>query len=163
MTTSKAFDAIWYDTRKLPVTNATFMAVQDEDGHMQLMPRFDNDVRMSEFSTLIAPSDANVASTYTNLYRPVVYDYRIIDNEGHESLRYKSGGDLVPQTPDHFKSPLATNFRYYKSTTFSEENQINESLGGVDLTDNIVYVRYEYNPESYYHRLLDYLPWIRRI
>ena len=154
VTTSKAFDAIWYDTRKLPVTNATFMAVQDEDGHMQLMPRFDNDVRMSEFSTLIAPSDANVASTYTNLYRPVVYDYRIIDNEGHESLRYKSGGDLVPQTPDHFKSPLATNFRYYKSTTFSEENQINESLGGVDLTDNIVYVRYEYNPEADDNKIL---------
>ena len=32
----------WYDERDLFVTNATFMAVQDDDGNMQLMPRFDH-------------------------------------------------------------------------------------------------------------------------
>jgi hypothetical protein len=60
------------------------MAVQDAEGNMQLMPRFDHTLRMSEFGTLIEPTDANVASTYTKFYRPVLYEYRIIDNSGNE-------------------------------------------------------------------------------
>ena len=108
---------------------------------------------MSEFGTLIAPTDAGVASTYTKLYRPVVYEYRIIDNSGHESLRYKSGGDLLPQTPDLFKSPLAMNFTYYASATkegdiYDVADEIDGSLDGATITDNIVYVRYEYNEEA---------------
>ncbi len=146
-------NSIWFDSRKLSVTNTTFMFVQDAEGNMQLMPRFDQDLRMSEFGTLIEPSDASVATTYTKLYRPVVYEYRIIDNSGHESLRYKSGGDLMPQTPDHFKSPLAMNFTYYASATneggtYNVADEIESSLDGVTLTDDIVYVRYEFNEES---------------
>ena len=146
----------WYDSRNLSVTNATFMAVQDAAGNMQLMPRFDHATRMSEFGTLIAPTDAQVATTYTKLYRPVVYHYLIIDNEGHESLRYKAGGDMTPQTPDHFQSPLATNFTYYATASYDSgtgkysgiTNEIEGSLDGATLTDNKVYVRYEYNEES---------------
>ena len=146
----------WYDGRNLYVTNATFMAVQDAAGNMQLMPRFDHSTRMSEFGTLIAPTDAQVATTYTKLYRPVVYHYLIIDNEGHESLRYRAGGDMTPQTPDHFQSPLATNFTYYATASYDDvtkkysgiTNEIEESLDGATLTDNKVYVRYEYNEES---------------
>lgn len=146
----------WYDERNLSVTNATYMAVQDASGNMQLTPRFDHATRMSEFGTLIAPTDANVASTYTKLYRPVVYEYLIIDNEGHESLRYKGGGDLLPQTPDHFQSPLATNFTYYADATYDSEagtygdikKEIEASLDGATLTDNKVYVRYEYYDEA---------------
>ena len=146
-------NSVWFDSRKLSITNTTFMAVQDAEGNMQLMPRFDQDVRMSEFGTLIAPTDANVAKTYTKLYRPVVYEYLIIDNSGHESLRYKSGGDLLPQTPDHFKSPLAMNFTYYASATkegdiYDVADEIDGSLDGATITDDIVYVRYEFNEES---------------
>lgn len=145
----------WYDERKLSVTNATFMAVQDEDGNMQLMPRFDHATRMSEFGELIVPTDAEVAKTYTKLYRPEVYEYLIIDNDGKESLRYKGGGDLLPQTPAHFQSPLATNFTYYAKATYDSENktyndiknEIEESLDGASLTDNKIYVRYEYYDE----------------
>ena len=138
----------WYDSRNLAVTNATYMAVQDEEGNMQMMPRFDHDRRMSEFGELIAPTSADVAMTYTKLYRPVVYDYRFIDNDGHESIRYKSGGDLLPQTPDRFKSPFATNFTYYTDAACT--NEITESLDGVSesLTDSKVYVRYEYDEEA---------------
>ena len=136
----------WYDGRNLAVTNATYMAVQDDDGNMQLMPRFDHDRRMSEFGELIAPTSADVAKTYTKLYRPVVYDYRFIDNDGHESIRYKSGGDLLPQTPDRFKSPFATNLTYYTDAACT--NEITESLDGVTLTDSKVYVRYEYDEEA---------------
>lgn len=159
----------WYDSRNLYVTNATFMAVQDAAGNMQLMPRFDHSTRMSEFGTLIAPTDAEVAKTYTKLYRPEVYEYLIIDNDGHESLRYKTGGDMTPQIPSHFQSPLATNFTYYATatatteagvTTYSDiKNEIKESLDGATLTVNEagnkeLYVRYEYNDESdSYHML----------
>ena len=146
-------NSIWFDSRKLSVTNTTFMFVQDAEGNMQLMPRFDQDLRMSEFGTLIEPTDANVSKTYTKLYRPVVYEYRIIDNSGHESLRYKSGGDLMPQTPDHFKSPLAMNFTYYAAATqegdtYNVADEIESSLDGATLTNDIVYVRYEFNEES---------------
>lgn len=151
----------WYDSRNLDVTNATFMAVQDAAGNMQLMPRFDHTTRMGEFGTLIAPTDDDVAKTYTKLYRPEVYEYLIIDNDGKESLRYKTGGDLAPQTPNHFKSPLATNFKYYKNLTLTDgvytevknksdisEKEITTSLDGAALTDNKLYVRYEYDEEA---------------
>lgn len=145
----------WYDSRDLSVTNATFMAVQDANGNMQLMPRFDHSTRMSEFGTLIAPTDAQVATTYTKLYRPVVYEYLIIDNDGHESLRYKTGGDMTPQIPDHFQSPLAKNFTYYaKATkdgdtyTIDKTKEIEGSLDGAELTNNTIYVRYEYDEEA---------------
>ena len=150
----------WYDSRNLDVTNATFMAVQDAAGNMQLMPRFDHATRMSEFGTLIAPVDENVSKTYTKLYRPEIYEYLIIDNDGKESLRYKSGGDMTPQTPDHFRSPLATNFTYYATATKTGDkysnitDEIEESLDGATLAKNavtgnkVVYVRYEYDEES---------------
>lgn len=136
----------WFDSRNLAVTNATWMAVQDANGNMQLMPRFDHNLRMSEFGDLIAPTSSDAAKTYTKLYRPVVYDYRFIDNEGHESIRYKSGGDLLPQTPDRFKSPFATNLTYYADAECTDE--ITESLDGATLTDSKVYVRYEYDEEA---------------
>ena len=153
----------WYDSRNLDVTNATFMAVQDAAGNMQLMPRFDHSTRMAEFGTLIAPtsSSSEVAKTYTKLYRPEKYEYLIIDNDGNESLRYKTGGDLTPQIPAHFQSPLATNFKYYKNLTLTDgvytevknksnisAKEITTSLDGAKLTDNKVYVRYEYDEES---------------
>ena len=153
--------ARWYDSRNLDVTNTTFMAVQDAAGNMQLMPRFDHATRMSEFSTLIAATSTDVAKTYTKLYRPEVYEYLIIDNNGHESLRYESGGDLLPQTPDHFKSPLATNFTYYATATETsgtysiiKKDQIKGALDGATLTNNMIYVRYEYDEHSDYQNVL---------
>ena len=138
----------WYDSRALDITNATFMAVQDADGNMQLMPRFDHTTRMKDFSTLVPTTDPGIANTYTELYRPLVYNYHILDNEGNESLRYRSGGDLVPQTPDHFKSPLAKDYKYYKESTC--ETEIDESFAGESMTasTNDVYVRYSYDEEA---------------
>jgi len=150
--TTVTVTATWFDNRRLAITNATFMAVQDAEGNMQLMPRFDHNLRMSEFGTLKDPSDAGVESTYTKLYRPIVYQYLIIDNDGKESLRYKTGGDLVPQIPDHFKSPLATDYTFYATATYSDgtysniTDEITESLDGATLdSDTVVYVRYEYD------------------
>lgn len=143
------------DNRTLQMTNATFMAVQDKNGNMQLMPRFDQEKRLKDFSALVDTDDPGVAQTYTKLYRPLVYDYHIIDNSGSESLRYQSGGDLVPQTPDWFKSPLAKDYKYYAGISGSTgENEITESLAGATLTNNSVYVRYSYNKDADSYQML---------
>ena len=144
----------WYDSRALSITDKTFMAVQDESGNMQLMPRFDQIRRMKDFTTLTTASDD--AATYTTLYRPLVYNYHIIDNSGAESLRYQSGGDLTPQTPEWFKSQLAKDFKYYtgiSGSTGSGEITEESSLAGAGLTTtgstgNDVYVRYSYDEDA---------------
>ena len=109
-----------YDHSHLKITNQTFMAVQDENGNMQLMPRFDHTKRINVFSMLADPlteaeGDHSGAQT-TQLVRPLVFDYRIIDNDGNTALRYKAGGEFYPEMPGHFKSPLAKDFKYYYGT-----------------------------------------------
>lgn len=167
-----------YDNSKWAMTNQTFMAVQDAEGNMQLMPRFDHNLRMRDFGALVTPTAEagdkdKLKETITYLYRPFVYNYRIIDNDGHESLRYQSGGDLLPQTPDHFKSPLAKDFKYYKNLTYTTDTyteipngtdisskEITASLAGAGLTTpsvtdgNIVYVRYTYDEEADAQKIL---------
>lgn len=143
------------DNRTLQMTNATFMAVLDEDGHMQLMPRFDQERRLKDFSTLVHTDDSEETKTHTKLYRPLVYNYHIIDNSGNEALRYQGGGDLVPQTPEWFQSQLAKDYKYYAGICGSTgENEITESLEGASLTDKNVYVRYSYDETADYNKIL---------
>ena len=106
-----------YDHSHLKITNQTFMAVQDENGNMQLMPRFDHTKRINAFTTLEAPltapeGDHSGAQT-TQIVLPLVFDYHIIDNDGNTALRYKAGGEFYPEIPGHFKSPLAEEFKFY--------------------------------------------------
>lgn len=54
-----------WDNRTIQMTNATFMAVLDEDGSMQLMPRFDQEKRLKDFSALVHTDDAEEAGTHT--------------------------------------------------------------------------------------------------
>ena len=144
-----------WDNRTIQMTNATFMAVLDEDGSMQLMPRFDQEKRLKDFSTLVHTDDPEEAGTHTKLYRPLVYNYHIIDNSGSEALRYQGGGDLVPQTPEWFQSQLAKDYKYYAGISGSTgENEITESLEGASLTDKNVYVRYSYDETADYNKIL---------
>ncbi len=117
-----------YDHTNLQISNQTFMAVSDANGNMQLMPRFDHTKRINVddkapyLTTLEEPSDYSVASVdnwrsqgpqTTFLVRPQVFEYHIIDNEGNESLRYKTCGEYTPSIVEHFRSPLASDFKYY--------------------------------------------------
>ena len=152
----------YYDGSKLAITNKTFMAVADADGSIQLMPRFDQNKRIRNFSTLETPVGEvdKLNEMKTSLYLPTVYEYHIIDNSGNESLRYKSGGDLNPQTPDHFKSPLAKDFKYYSSQTDSDsdgeyDDEITASFASATLTDGNVYVRYQYDEPADAFRMLE--------
>ena len=118
-----------YDHTNLQISNQTFMAVSDANGNMQLMPRFDHTKRISlanvsPWETQLAnPEDHAKASLDDNssmgpqttfFVRPQRFIYHIIDNKGREALRYTRGGDNYPAITDHFKSPLATDFTYYK-------------------------------------------------
>ena len=111
-----------YDHSTLQMTNQTFMAVQDINGNMQIMPRFDHNRRIDAFATLEEPKtrspkasvdDSNMGEQTTFMVRPVVYNYRILDNDGNIAMRYRTGGEFYPSMPEHFKSPLADDFRYY--------------------------------------------------
>ena len=120
-----------YDHTNLQVTNQTFMAVKDANGNMQLMPRFDHTKRInvtlgsSSLTTVQDPVDhAKATVTDNNSMGPQTfffvrmqrYIYHIIDNNGREALRFTRGGDDYPTVTDHFKSPLAKDFTFYKDT-----------------------------------------------
>ena len=141
-----------YDSKTLHVTNATFMAVQDVNGNMRLMPRFDHSRVVSDFGTLVTPADAQPVgdkahSQTTWLLRPVVYTYIIIDNSGKPALSYKTVSTGAPEIPAKFASPLATDFKYYKEQTLTNQITGSFSTAGT-ITDNTVYVRYSYNPAA---------------
>ena len=122
-----------YDHSDIKMTNQTFMAVSDADGNMQLMPRFDHSLRVDLASsnpwetTLKTPKDngkkasaddnSSMGSQTTFFVRPQRFHYHIIDNFGREALCYKRGGDFYPVITDHFKSPIAKEFTYYKGLT----------------------------------------------
>ena len=80
-----------YDQSTLNITNATFIAVSDDDGNMRLMPRFDNNKVMTDFTTLSTyTSAANVTQTLTlqrvTLPTVVHNSGEILDMNGHYLL-----------------------------------------------------------------------------
>ena len=168
-----------YDHTNLKITNQTFMAVQDENGNMQLMPRFDHTKRVNTdkanpyYTTLADPVthpqtatadvNASMGAQTTLLVRPQIQTYIIVDNDGKEALRYKRAGDTSPAIPEHFKSPFAKDFTYYKDLTLAEgvygeipagtdisEKQITGSFAAAGLNgyEANVYVRYSYDADN---------------
>lgn len=163
-----------YDHTNLQVTNQTFMAVSDVNGNMQLMPRFDHTLRINvtvgddSRTTLETPvnheskaraDDNSSMGQQTVLFvRPQVFKYCIIDNEGNEALRYKRAGDYYPAITDHFKSPIAKDFKYYKTAPVynSETKTLNVSdeitgsfaVAGYTEYEGTVYVRYSYDASA---------------
>jgi hypothetical protein len=53
--TTRQTNVAGYEQEKLSITNATFMIVDDGNGNMRLMPRFDQTRVVASFSTLAAP------------------------------------------------------------------------------------------------------------
>ena len=151
-----------YDSKELHITNATFMAVQDENGNMRLMPRFDHSRVVTDFATIEPqhagqPEGDKVDGQSTMLLRPIIYTYIIIDNNGREALRYTALSNGGPSTPVQYKSPLATSFKYYKTLAASGSDYDLSTLGGeiagsfadAGMSDGgTVYVRYDYNRDG---------------
>ena len=144
-----------YDHTNLTISNQTFMAVSDANGNMQLMPRFDHTKRVdldgsSPWETTLedpvdhpkasATDNASMGSQTTFFVRSQIFEYKIINNNGSESLRYKRAGDFYPAVTDHFKSPIAKEFTYYKgfaepeAATSSTEEAWAEATGDFKRT-----------------------------
>ena len=133
---------------ELQMTNATFMAVQDANGNMHLMPRFDHGHVISGVGnkmTLATPSTA--AEQITQLQRLLMYTYIIVDNSGHEALRYKGKvGEEYPQIPSHLKSPMAKDFRFYQK--FDKLDEDTKNLRSISLGADIPFYDGEYSLED---------------
>lgn len=161
-----SFTAVDYDNAIIQATNATFLVVQDANGNMRLMPRFDHSRHINGFTALTTPAaaqpvedKAHAQSTW--LLRPPAQTYIVVDNQGREALRYTSLNDGAPVIPAKYRSPLANNFTFYKTLT---ETETDPHTNVYDLTTlagpistfaesglsegGTVYVRYEYNPDG---------------
>ena len=135
-----------YDHSDIKMTNQTFMAVSDANGNMQLMPRFDHSLRVDLANTnpwdttLKEPKDngkkasaddnSSMGSQTTFFVPARRYHYHIIDNDGLEAIRYKRGGDFYPAITDHFKSPIAKDFKYYKGAEYNINNSTSSEYSG---------------------------------
>ena len=124
-----------YDHTTLQISNQTFMAVSDANGNMQLMPRFDHTQRVDlenatpwvthlsdskDHAKASVDNNSSMGAQTTFFVTPKRFQYHIIDNNGREALAYKRGADFYPTITDHFKSPLARDFTYYKGLAVSE-------------------------------------------
>ena len=180
-TTSGFVEVEGYDHTTLKITKQTFMAVSDANGNMQLMPRFDHTKRVDistatpYYTTLKAPKDHSQKAVVTNnasmgsqtvfLVRPQVFDYHIIDNDGNEALRYKAAGEYSPSIPNKYKSPLATDFKYYSGVTTNviseagdfatQWNDAEELYKRTAVADGLIASQANYLPATgdYYYRI----------
>lgn len=107
------------DNVDLFITNATFMAVQDANGNMRLMPRFDHAHVVDGFSTLAAQAAAQPAAdaihAQTTQLTTGTITYHIIDNSGQDvfgSLIHTGAGFAVAK---EYQSPMVEEY-YFHST-----------------------------------------------
>ena len=152
------YTATGHDAANCHVTNQTFMAVQDANGNMRLMPRFDQKKVLQEFTTLATseaaqPYDDESGSQTTRLYQPNQFTYIVIDNQGREALRYTTISSGAPEIPHKYASPLAKDFTFYKTyttpgTLSSLADEITGSFAAASVNSGNIYVRYNYDADN---------------
>jgi hypothetical protein len=133
-----------------------------------------------------APVNDNSGSQTTRLLLPASYVYIVVDNSGYESIRYRGNiGDVSPSIPAHLASPLAKDFKFYKNLindgsvspngtnigiytevangTDISAKEIKGTFGEAGLTstfgENIIYVRYSFNPDGDKYKILSEGGW----
>lgn len=131
---SVPFHATGFDQTTLNVTNATFMVVDDGNGNMRLMPRFDNTVVETTFTSLATqqtaePKNDTKGTQTTLLTKPTTYTYHIINRNGREALtytdHYMTAGAYTPSLPTHLRAFGTSNFRYYPRSEFDPTSLMN--------------------------------------
>ena len=132
-----------YDNKTLAVTNATFMAVQDANGNMRLMPRFQHEQVVDNFATLADPEtlsayDATNAQT-TQLSTPVTY--HIIDNSGNDALQMTVTGGIGLNLPDALKSPMVSEYQFHSTQAHASAAET-RATGDLTVAQEDVYVSY---------------------
>ncbi|MBQ6681668.1 MAG: hypothetical protein IJM78_05510 [Prevotella sp.] len=131
------------DSKTLAVTNATFMAVQDQYGNMRLMPRFQHEQVVDNFATLADPAtlsayDATNAQT-TQLTTPVTY--HIIDNSGNDALQMTVTSGIGLSVPDALKSPMVSEYQFHSTQAHASAAET-RATGDLTVAQEDVYVSY---------------------
>ena len=142
---SSTYGATGYDQTTLAVTNATFMAVQDGNGNMRLMPRFQHEEVVQGFTALAGQAADQSAGNTTHaqttlLTTPVTY--HIIDNSGADvfgALSYEGAGFAVPK---EYQSPMVEQYYYHNSLEDAQTNRTTSNVNTVSPND-VVYVSYK--------------------
>ena len=138
--TATVFTAESYDNRTARVTNATFMAVQDGNGNMRLMPRFQHEQVVQGFTALAEQADDQPAGNTTHaqttlLTTPVTY--HIIDNSGADvfgALSYEGAGFAVPK---EYQSPMVEQYYYHSSLEDAQTNRTTSNVTTVSPNDEV--------------------------
>jgi len=134
--------ATGHDQTTLAITGATFMAVKDANGNMRLMPRFDHSKVQTAFTTLAVQQTAATANdngsgstqtTNLTIQRNNV-KYVVVDNDGHEALRYTADNVTTLDMPACIQSPLASDYRFYATKAAATADD-----GGSTYSGNILY------------------------
>lgn len=121
-----------YDQIHLNVTNSTFMVIDDGNGNMRLMPRFDQGQVVASLTTLDEPdspepaNDTDGEQTFL-LGQPATYVYHIVNNSGDIALTYREKyfdmGLYTANLPSHLRAfgILDENFKYYDLSSFDND------------------------------------------
>ena len=146
---TSTYGATGYDQTTLAITNATFMAVQDGNGNMRLMPRFQHDKVAQGFTALAEQADDQPAGNTTHaqttlLTTPVTY--HIIDNSGVDvfgALSYDGAGFAVPK---EYQSPMVEQYYYHSTLEDATTNRTTSNMPTV-APNNEIYVSYKVNDD----------------
>lgn len=121
-----------YDQTTLAVTNNTFMAVQDANGNMRLMPRFDHEHVVNNFATLATPADAQDAGDASHEQTTKLsvgsITYKVIDNSGTEVFTETVSDGIALMLPRRLQSPMVEKYTYHESL----KNAIDETKRGIE-------------------------------
>lgn len=142
---TRSFTDTGLDGTDVQISNATFMAVQDANGNMRLMPRFDFSKVVEGFTTLKEQAAAQPAGNTTHaqttlLSTPVTY--HIIDNSGADvfgALSYEGAGFAVPK---EYQSPMVEQYYYHSSLEDAQTNRTTSNVTTVSPNAEI-YVSYK--------------------
>lgn len=142
---TSTYEADGYDQTTLAVTNATFMAVQDGNGNMRLMPRFQHEKVVQGFTALAEqaadqPAGNTTHNQTTLLTTPITY--HIVDNSGSDvfgALTYTGAGFAVPK---EYQSPMVDTYYYHSSLADAQDNRTTSNVTTVSPND-VVYVSYK--------------------
>ena len=85
---------IGLDQTKMKITNATFMVVDDGNGNMRLMPRFDNTKVMQTFTSLAAPAAAAAAGD-AGTGNQTLYLDKVVETVSKSSQITVMGGSYI--------------------------------------------------------------------
>jgi len=109
-------NATGHDDTALAISNATFMAVQDQNGNMRLMPRFDHGHVIEGFTVLNTQAPAQAADdkshAQTTLFG-VPITYHVVDLSGDVAFSTTVTDALTLSLPKACRSPFAEDYTYH--------------------------------------------------